>query len=73
MIRIQFQNKKSFYDAEFTMINENTVKLTGNKLKINNSGFKAYRLNGDFLGDYSEYTKCMETEDGFIFEKEGHL
>ena len=55
------------------MINENTVKLTGNKLKVNNSGFKAYRLNGDFLGDYSEYTKCMETEDGLIFEKEGHL
>lgn len=70
MIRVQFQNKKSFYDVEFDSVSDDVVKLSGEKLKRNTSGFNAYRLNGDFLGDYTKYTKCIKVEDGFLFEKE---
>ena len=69
MIRVQFKNKKAFYDVEFTLISDVAVKLSGSKLKKNTSGFNAYRLNGDMLGDYSDYKKCTEVKDGFIFEK----
>lgn len=70
MIRVQFQNKKSFYDVEFDTVSDDVVKLSGEKLKRNKSGFNAFRLNGDFLGDYTDYTKCTKAEDGFLFEKE---
>lgn len=45
--------------------------MTGDKLMENVSGFKAYRLNGDELGDYSDYTVCKKENDALIFEKEG--
>ena len=70
MLRVQFNNQKSFRDVEFNRISDTSVKLIGRKLSENTSGFKVYRLNGDFLGDYSEYTKCTKADDGFVFEKQ---
>lgn len=70
MIRIQFNNQKSFKDVSFTLLSDTSVFISGEKIKPNKTGFKAYRLNGDLLGDYSDYTKCTETEDGLILEKE---
>lgn len=70
MIRIQFNNQKSMQNVEFMLLSETSVKMSGKKLKKNTSGFKAYRLNGDLLGDYSDFTKCTNAEDGFVFDKE---
>lgn len=70
MIRVQFNNQKSTQNVEFKMLSETSVKLSGKKMKKNTSGFKAFRLNGDLLGDYSDFTKCTESTDGFVFEKQ---
>ena len=69
MIRIQFTNSKSFYDVEFSL-EGNTVRLEGKKFPKKMKGFKAYRLNGDLLGDYSDHTNFEPTEGGFIFTKD---
>lgn len=70
MIRIQFNGSLSMKQADFRMVDENTVELTGDKIKPETTGFKAYRLNGELLGDYSDYTKIVgETEKGFLFGK----
>lgn len=69
MIRVKFNNKPTFYDVSFELLS-NKIKLTGDKLIENVSGFKAYRLNGDELGDYSDYTVCNKENDALIFEKE---
>ena len=67
MIRVQFNNSKSMYQANFKTISPEVVQLTGNIPKMT-TGFKVYRLNGDFLGDYSSYTEIVcETEGGLQF------
>lgn len=66
MIRIQFNNSKSMLTAEFTMISKDIVQLEGKKIKANRSGFKAYRLNGKLLGDYSDYTEIIKEEEGCV-------
>lgn len=56
--------------VEFKTISANVVQITGKKVLKNTSGFKVYRLNGDFLGDYSDYTEIVaEVKDGFQFGK----
>lgn len=68
MLRVQFNNAKSMCQADFKMISPSIVQLTGKKIPRNTNGFKVYRLNGDFLGDYSEYTEIVgEVEKGLQF------
>lgn len=70
MIRVQFNDKKSMQPVNFKTISENVVQLTGKRVLKNTSGFKVYRLNGDFLGDYSDYTEIVtEVENGLQFGK----
>lgn len=70
MLRVRFNDSKSMIEADFKMISEDVVQLTGKKVKPNTSGFKTYRLNGVMLGDYSEYTKIVaEVENGLQFGK----
>lgn len=74
MLRVQFNNSKSMYQANFERISPDAVQLTGKKIPRNTSGFKVYRLNGSFLGDYSDYTEIVgEVKDGLQFgrTKEG--
>lgn len=66
MLRVQFNNSKSMIEADFKMISENVVQLTGKKVKPNTSGFKTYRLNGEFLGDYSDYIKIINEDEGCV-------
>ena len=69
MIRVQFKGDNQMYTAEFKSISSNVVQLTGN-IPRKTSGFKVHRLNGDFLGDYSEYTEIVgEVENGLQFGK----
>lgn len=70
MLRVQFNSSKSMYQAEFKRISPNAVQLTGKEIPRNTSGFKVFRLNGDFLGDYSDYTEITaEVENGLQFGK----
>lgn len=70
VIRVQFNNLKSMHQAEFKTISSSVVQLTGKKIPKNTNGFKVYRLNGDLLGDYSEYTEIIkEVEQGLQFGK----
>ena len=68
MIRVQFNDRKSMQQVEFKTISHNVVQLTGKKIPKSNKGFKVYRLNGAFLGDYSEYTEIVaKVENGIQY------
>ena len=70
MVRVQFNGKNSMQQVNFSMPSPDIVQLTGKKIPRCTEGFKVYRMNGDFLGDYSEYTKIIkEVENGLQFGK----
>lgn len=70
MLRVQFNGKKSMQQVDFKIISPDVVQLSGAKVLHSTSGFKMYRLNGDFLGDYSDYTKIVkETKNVVQFGK----
>lgn len=70
MLRVQFNDKNSMQQVEFKKISDSVVQLTGKKVLKDTSGFKVYRLNGDLLGDYSEYTEIVaEVENGLQYGK----
>lgn len=72
MLRVQFNNHQSRYVVDFQKSND-VISLTGEKVPKNKSGFKLYRMNGEFLGDYSEYTEIVaELENGVQFGKRKH-
>ena len=71
MIRIQFNNQLLMHNADFKGISESVVQLTGENIPRNTSGFIAYHLNGDFLGDYSDFTVIFaEIEGGYQFARD---
>ena len=53
MIKIKYNNSNIFEEVTFSKIG-NIVSLKGST--ENNSGFKTYRLSGEQLGDFSDYT-----------------
>jgi len=70
MVRVQFNNKKTMYNANFKMISKNVVQLTGKNIPENTSGFKVYQMEGGFLGDYSKYTEIeAQVKGGYQFKK----
>ena len=74
MLRVQFNDKKSMQQVEFQRISDDVVQLTGKKVPKDTSGFKMYRLNGEILGDYSEYTEIVaEVGNGLQFGKKSTL
>lgn len=56
MLRVQFNGNVTRQNVEFSRVSNNVVQLTGEKIPRKTEGFMMYRLNGDFLGDYSDYT-----------------
>lgn len=70
MLRVQFNDSLSMQAVDFKTISDSVVQLTGEKVPENTSGFKVYRLNGEFLGDYSDYTNIVaEVKNGFQYGK----
>ncbi len=70
MIRVQFNDKKSMQQVDFKIISSTVVQLVGKNIPKSTNGFKTYRLNGNFLGDYSDYTEIVaEIESGLQFGK----
>ena len=69
MLRVRFNNSEAAYNVDFKTVSADIVQLTG-RVPKNTSGFKVYRLNDRFLGDYSDYTKIVtELENGLQFGK----
>ena len=64
MINIKFNNKETFEEVEFSR-NENIITLNGITTE-NNSGFKTYRMSGEQLGDFSDYTTIYRVLDGEV-------
>lgn len=70
MLRVKFNDKASMQDVNFEIVAPDVVQLTGKNVLRDTSGFKMYRLNGDFLGDYSDYTEIVgEVKNGLCFGK----
>ena len=60
MIKIKYNNSNVFEEVTFSKIN-NIVSLKG--ATENNSGFKTYRMSGEQLGDFSDYTTTYRLLD----------
>ena len=60
MIKIKYNNRENFEEITFSKVG-NIVSLKGTK--ENNSGFKTYRLSGEQLGDFSDYTTTYRLLD----------
>ena len=73
MLRVKFNDSNSAYNVEFSRITDDIVQLLGN-VPMNTSGFKVYRLNDNFLGDYTEYTVIVaELKNGLQYGKKSPL
>lgn len=66
MVRIQFNGSNSMQQVNFKTISDNVVQLTGRKVPKSKKGFKVFRANGDFLGDYSDYTEIVDATDNCV-------
>lgn len=64
MIKIKFNNKDNFEEVEFSR-NENFITLKGINEK-NTSGFCTYRLSGEQLGDFSDFTTIYDKGDDYV-------
>lgn len=60
MIKIKYNNSNIFEEVTFSKIG-NIVSLKG--ATENNSGFKTYRMSGEQLGDFSDYTTTYRLLD----------
>ena len=60
MIKIKYNNQENFEEVTFSKI-DNIVSLQG--ATENNNGFKTYRLSGEQLGDFSDYTTTYRLLD----------
>ena len=60
MIKIKYNNQENFEEVTFSKTN-NIVSLKGTK--ENNSGFKTYRMSGEQLGDFSDFTTTYRLLD----------
>ena len=63
MIKIKYNNQENFEEVTFSKIG-NIVSLKGTS--ENNSGFKTYRMSGEPLGDFSDYTTTYRMLDGEV-------
>lgn len=58
MVRVKFNDSEATYNVSFLLLPNDVVQLTGD-IPTNTSGFKVYRLNDSFLGDYSKHKKII--------------
>lgn len=63
MIKIKYNNSTIFEEVTFAKIG-NIISLKG--ATENNSGFTTYRLSGEQLGDFSDYTTIYRLLDGEV-------
>ena len=72
MISIRYNNSTTMIPVTFSRT-ENTVTLTGTTTP-NVSGFHTYRLSGQELGDFSDFTTIYRvTEDSITYSNDGSV
>lgn len=64
MIKIKFNDRENFEEVTFSRLSNNIVALYG--ATENSSGFSTYRLSGEQLGDFSDYTTIYRLLDGEV-------
>lgn len=65
MIKIKYNNQETFEEVSFSKLSENLVALKGTTK--NTSGFSTYRLSGEQLGDFSDFTTVYKIEDDTVY------
>lgn len=72
MIKIKFNDSDIFHEVEFSRT-ENTVTLKG-ITEQNSSGFTTYRMSGEQLGDFSDFTTVFKVEnDSITYSNDGSV
>lgn len=65
MIKVRFNDSTKFLTCEFSRISDHVVTL-GNCKERNIIGFTTYRLSGEQLGDFSDYTTIYRILDDAV-------
>ena len=72
MIKIKYNDSNIFHEVEFSRT-ENTVILIG-ITETNTSGFCTYRMSGEQLGDFSDFTTVFKVEnDSITYSNDGSV
>lgn len=72
MIKIKFNSNKILKEVEFSKYG-NVVTLKG-IAEENTSGFCTYRLSGEQLGDFSDFTTIYDKGDDYVmFSNDGSV
>lgn len=72
MIKIKYNNSDIFHEVEFSRT-EHTVTLKG-ITEQNSSGFTTYRMSGEQLGDFSEFTTIYKVDcDSITYSNDGSV
>ena len=73
MIKIKFNNETEFKNCNiFRRININVIMIDFNSDNI--SGFSTYNIDGEQLGDFSDYTTIYrKTEDYTYYSNDGSI
>lgn len=70
MIKIKFNNEETMHEISFSRAG-NTVTLTGIS-EANTSGFFTFRMSGEQLGNFSDFTTVYEKGEDFVtFSNDG--
>lgn len=73
MIKIKFINSAGYHNCEFSRMSDHVVTLGGCKVE-NTSGFTTHRLNGEQLGDFSDYdTVYRILDDAVQYSNDGSI
>lgn len=72
MIKIKFNDKEIYEEVEFSRT-EHTATLKG-ITEENTSGFCTYRMSGEQLGDFGDFTTIYDKGENFIvFSNDGSV
>ena len=72
MIKIKYNNSDTFHEVEFSRT-ENTVTLKC-ITEPNISGFTTYRMSGEQLGDFSDFTTVYKIDgDSITYSNDGSI
>ena len=74
MIKVLFNGSKKEYEVAFHKNSDHVCTLTGNKIPQSKKGFLTFRMSGEQLGDWSDYTTVYRIlEDGVQFSNDGSV